>query len=342
MINPLTDSRWNDLVANHPRASAFHTRGWLEALARNYGYDPFAITSSPADRPLSDGIVVCRVASWITGKRLVSLPFSDHCEPLVNDPGDLFQFARWLRTECDSQRWRYVELRPLTIDPGGEGDLKESARYWFHELDLEPTVQQLFQRLHRECIRRKIRKAEQSHLSYQVGNSEQLVNDLYRLVLITRKRHRLLPQPRKWFQSLARAMGPNLQIRLVRKDDVATAGMITLRHRSTIIYKYGFSDAKFHHLGVMPFLFWHLIQESKSAGLEKIDFGRSDPDQDGLIIFKDRLGAEKRSISYFRYSRTSQKQRSTVLNSETIRELLSVLPGPLASTAGRFVYRHVG
>jgi hypothetical protein len=38
--NPLSDSHWDDLVARHPRASAFHQWGWLEALSRTSGEGP--------------------------------------------------------------------------------------------------------------------------------------------------------------------------------------------------------------------------------------------------------------------------------------------------------------
>ncbi len=71
---------------------------------------------------------VCRVSSWITGTRLVSLPFSDHCEPLLGKPSDLGEFVNWLRAECDLQRWRYVELRPL-LDDGSGYSLQASCSY---------------------------------------------------------------------------------------------------------------------------------------------------------------------------------------------------------------------
>ena len=66
VINPLSDDRWDALVDRHPRASVFHQRGWLEALERTYGYKPLALTSAPEGQPLKDGIVLCRVSSWIT------------------------------------------------------------------------------------------------------------------------------------------------------------------------------------------------------------------------------------------------------------------------------------
>src|SRR5580692_12257195 len=46
-LNPLSDQRWDDLIARHPDASAFHQRGWLEALALTYGYEPVVFTTSP-------------------------------------------------------------------------------------------------------------------------------------------------------------------------------------------------------------------------------------------------------------------------------------------------------
>ena len=34
-IDPLRDSRWPELIARHPNASVFHTRGWLRRIAGN-------------------------------------------------------------------------------------------------------------------------------------------------------------------------------------------------------------------------------------------------------------------------------------------------------------------
>jgi hypothetical protein len=82
-LNPLEDPRWDRLVARHPLASIFHTAGWLRALRLTYGYEPVALTTSPPGDELHDALVYCRVRSWITGRRIVSLPFTDHCDPLV-------------------------------------------------------------------------------------------------------------------------------------------------------------------------------------------------------------------------------------------------------------------
>jgi CelD/BcsL family acetyltransferase involved in cellulose biosynthesis len=342
VINPLADKRWDGLAANHPHASAFHQRGWLEALARTYGYKPLALTSASAGQPLSDGIVLCRVSSWITGTRMVSLPFADHCEPLLNGLGESAEFMSRLREECDRQRWRYVELRPLSGAPEAGQGLLPSGSYWIHELDTRPSLEEIFCGLHKNSFRRKIRRAEKERLSYEVGRSQPLLDEFYRLLLVTRRRHLLLPQPRTWFRNLVECLGDKVQIRLARKDGVAVGAMLTLRHHSSIVYKYGCSDERHHASGVMPFLFWKLIEEAKTAKVEKIDFGRTDLDNEGLIRFKDRFGTTRKLMRYYRYTDGKEHTAMTGWSARRFRGFCSILPDMLFTTAGGVVYRHIG
>jgi len=341
IIDPVADNRWDELVARHPKASAFHQRGWLQALARTYGYEPLALTSSPVGRPLEDGIVFCRVSSWLTGTRLVSLPFADHCEPLLNESGQCLDLIRWLCTECDRKRWKYVELRPLSpVHNPGPG-LQKSRAYCFHELDITPSLEQIFRRLHKDSIQRKIRRAEGQGMEYEVGRSEHLLDDFYRLLLVTRRRHRAIPQPRAWFRNLIESMGDTLQVRIVRKDRNPIAAMLTLRQGATAVYKYGCSDQRFHSLGGMPLLFWRLIEESRNSGGQRIDLGRSDLDNNGLITFKDRFGATSRLLTYYRYPRPEREQRIRRWDARLVRQFFSILPDAALSRAGKLLYRHM-
>lgn len=340
-LDPLVDQRWSDLVAHHVRASAFHQREWLEALSRTYGYKPLVLTSSPPETPLNDGIVLCRVSSWITGTRLVSLPFSDHCDPLVDDVAGYHEFITWLRAECEKQRYKYVELRPLSRYEEMCG-VPSSDSYYFHDLDICPTLEHIFHGFQKDSIQRKIRRAEREKLSYETGRSEQLLDDFFRLLMITRRRHQLPPQPRSWFSNLLQCMGDKIEIRVARHNGFPIAALLTLRHRSTVVYKYGCSDEHFHNLGAMPFLFWKLIEESKASKAEKIDFGRSDLNNSGLMTFKDRFGTTKKLLKYYRYPVTGTAERANEHASQTIRQIVSLLPDSVVCLAGKILYRHIG
>jgi CelD/BcsL family acetyltransferase involved in cellulose biosynthesis len=342
LTDPLSDDRWDDLVSRHPRATPFHQRGWIAALARTYGYDPFVLTTAPPGEPLNNGVVLCRISSWMTGTRLVSLPFADHCEPLLNGPEEFLEIMNWLRTECNRRRWRYVEFRPMNWTQDVNYSFLPANSFCFHELSLEPTLDQILRRLHKNSFRRKIRRAERERLCYEVGRSKQLVDEFYRLLVITRRRHQLLPQPRVWFGNLVDCMGEDVQIRVVRNNGDAIATMLTLRHGPCVVFKYGCSDGRFHRLGGVPFLFWKLIEESKASGAEKIDFGRSDWENEGLIAFKDRLGTTRKLLTYFRYTNPEGADAATALGFLGSWNAIFKLPDAVLSTCGRLLYRHMG
>ena len=97
-IDPLNDPRWRAFVEWRPDASVFHRVEWLQALKSCYGYVPVALSFTPPGSPLENGLLFCEIRSALTGNRLVSLPFSDHCEPLVDHPEEIDFFGpAWLR-----------------------------------------------------------------------------------------------------------------------------------------------------------------------------------------------------------------------------------------------------
>ena len=83
-IDPLSNGRWREFISHRPRASVFHTVEWLKAIQLTYGYQPVVLTTSGPDENLKNGVLFCKIQSWMTGRRMVSVPFSDHCEPLVS------------------------------------------------------------------------------------------------------------------------------------------------------------------------------------------------------------------------------------------------------------------
>ena len=341
-IDPQTDPRWAALIGAHPRASVFHTPEWLGALHRTYGYTPRAFTTappgSPSGSPLTGGIVFCQVRSWLTGQRLVSLPFSDHCDPLVEDREEI----RTLLSEVEGRlgdRIRYVELRPRSAEPGEGRGYSASSGYAFHTLDLGAGAEALYAGLHKDSIRRKIRRAEREHVRLDAGRSEALLEAFYALLLRTRRRHRLAPQPVSWFRNLIDAFGDRLTIRVARANGRPIASILTLCHRQTVVYKYGCSDERFHSLGGMPFLFWSAIRQAASDGFGELDLGRSESGNAGLIRFKNRLGARSTALTYWRLNRSRPR---SLPRSECPGRILARLPDSLFRLSGEIFYRHAG
>ena len=299
-IDPLRDTRWAEFIGRHPRASVFHTPGWLEALRRTYGYVPVAYASTPPGVELTNGLVVCRVRSRLTGRRLVSLPFSDHCEPLVDSRDDLDILLHSLETDGTTDEWKYLEIRPRTLAPP-PNDATPADAFYLHTVDLTPELGDIFRRLHKDCTQRKIRRAEREGLAYEEGRSPALLEKFYRLLLQTRRRQQLPPHPREWFHNVVNCLGDKVKIRIASKDGRPIAGILTLAFKDILVYKYGCSDHRFHNLGGMHLLLWKTIQERKRINAREFDLGRSDADNQGLITFKNRWGATKCRLTYWRF-----------------------------------------
>src|SRR5438477_641735 len=159
-LDPLSDPRWRELVQRDPRASAFHTPGWLEALRRTYGFVPVVYTTAGPRDELRSAIPFCGVTSWLTGRRLVSLPFSDHCEPLVDDPAALVEILDQVAGDAQRNGCRYIQVRPRSeVGAAGTAMFQREEMNYLYALDLRPDLDSLWRGINRNN-HRGIRRAE--------------------------------------------------------------------------------------------------------------------------------------------------------------------------------------
>lgn len=344
-LDPVSDPRWAEFLHRHPSASVFHLPGWLKALRETYGYQPIAWTTSQPGQPLRNGIAFCRIKSWLTGSRLVSLPFSDHCEPLIDDQGELQELLACLRRTLKLGRGRYFELRPFAeLSPAlrREGNLGQDAAYLCHTVDLRPDLDTLFRQFHKSCVQRKIRRAERENLDYEEGRSDVQLRKFYDLLVLTRRRHGLPPQPLIWFQNLIGILQDKVLIRVVSKDGQPIASILTLGYKQSLVYKYGCSDARHHNLGGMALLFWKAIQDGKAHGAELFDLGRSERDNEGLVAFKENWASKSMPLTYYRYPGLDAKYSASGWSSRVLKGAFSRCPNSLLAATGRLLYRHIG
>ena len=347
VISPLDDPRWDTFLARHPLASVFHTSAWLKALHRTYGYQPLLLTDAAAGAELRSAIVFCRVDSWLTGRRFVSVPFADHCAPLLKDPNQLGQFVAGSRAVLAEAAPKYLEFRPAISLPELPAGLSASQFYCHQQLDLTPDLATLFGNFHKDSVQRKIRRAERDGVRYAEGNSEDLLRTFYSLLVMTRQRHGLPPQPMKWFSSLAECFGGDLKIRVATVADQPIAAILTLRYKDTLVYKYGASDTRHNAAGGTHLLLWRSIQEAKQAALRTFDLGRSDWENSGLITFKKRWGATGSELTYFRMpfgpgaGAHGPLSLQRAWGSSAVKQIMQRLPRPVLRWAGEKIYRHI-
>jgi hypothetical protein len=343
-LDPLVDLRWEEFLNRAPRASAFHSSGWLRALFHTYHYAPIVFTSTPPNRALENGTVFTIVKSWLVDSRLVSLPFSDHVDPLMQREEDLVELLFDLRKGQQSGRWKRVELRPTTVGNYNPAwpIFFDGQRFIQQQVDLRPNLETVFSRFHHDSIRRKIRKAERSGVVEEVGQSEELLQQFFSLHTKTRRRKSLPPPPLLWFRNILEYLKEKATIRVASKDGKPIAAILTLRFKETAVYKYGCTDSRFHNLGAMPFLLWKAMEQEHRTGAKEFDLGRTGPDNMGLIRFKEKFGAVRTDVTYKIFPEESRPAMENDWRLSLAKKIFRFLPEKAMVYAGSKIYPHIG
>jgi hypothetical protein len=148
-------------------------------------------------------------------------------------------------------------------------------------------------------------------------------------------------QPYAWFENLSEAFADDLRVYVAALDGRTVAAIVTIRHKQTLVYKYGGSDPEYNRHGAMAALMWRAITDAKANGCLELDLGRSDFDDVGLIAFKDHLGGKQKALTYYRYSRRRPGPAGSRWR-VMLRDLFAWAPRGTQLRIGQGLYRHLG
>jgi hypothetical protein len=337
-IDPSHAPGWDNEIARLPGASFFHGATWSRVMQQTYGYQPCYLVLR--DKDTVEGVLpLMEVNSPLTGRRGISLPFTDACAPLVagqRSGSILFDSALNYGRE---RKWRSVEVRGGNLPQGAEPSLS----FLSHHLALTDSEADLFGRFD-ASVRRAIRKSESAGLKVEAGNDVSAMSEFYRLVSMTRKRHGLPPQPLRFFEALHQhVIAPRLgHLALVRRGAVAIAGAVFLRFGPTAVYKFGASDERFQEYRANNLVMWDALRRYAALGCRTFDFGRTSLRNEGLRRFKLGWGTTEMPLHYIKYD--FKKDRFIRERDEASgwhNAVFRFLPRPVSRFIGTLLYPHV-
>ena len=342
VVNPLAEPCWNRWVLEHEEARIFHSAEWARVLAECYGYSARCGLLKDAGRVVAL-LPVIEVSSLLTGRRGVSLPFSDECAPLLGEEVRLESLVEPMREFGRQRGWEYLELR------GGAESIPGAVRseeFTMHYLSLDGSEDQQFQKL-RSCQRRNIQKARREGVEIHRFQTLEAIDDYYALHCLTRRRQGIPPQPRRFFHLIHENMiapGHGFVL-LARFGGQPVAGGVYFQFGHKALYKFGAWNRAFQHLRANSLLMWEAICHFRRAGVTQLSLGRTAPQQAGLLQFKRGWGAEEVRMPYYRISLRKQVCLKPVDGDEGngfARRIMRRLPIPVLRFLGVLAYRHVG
>ncbi len=339
IVNPLEHPDWNKALFSDPGASFFHTSTWTRVLQKSYHYKPLYLTMEGNGKMAI--LPIMEVNSPLTGKRGVSLPFTDYCEPVVSNDEQFEEIFAYITDYGKKNGWRYLEIR------GGEKFLDKyepSECYFGHTLDLTEDIKKIFSNF-RDSTKRNIKKAEKDGVQVAISDSLDSINQFCRLNYLTRRDHGLPPQPYYFFKNIhdeiiSKHMG---FISLALHKNIAIAGNVYFLFGEKAIYKYGASDRAYQHLRANNLVMSAAIKWGLENEYKSLCFGRTEPDNDGLRQFKSGWGTKEYIIKYYKYD---FRKEAFVKNPPQVsvfqHKIFNKLPIPMSSAIGNLLYKHMG
>ena len=340
IVNPITYPGWDDLLLSCADYSFFHSSAWARVLTESYGYTPLYVTVIENGKPQAL-VPMMEIKSFLIGKRGVSLPFTDFCDPIILNGAPFPELLKRIIEYGQKHGWKYLEMR------GGQdflGSNSPSSTYWGHTLDLAKDEGQIFSGL-RDSTRRNIKKAVKEGVKVQISQSLDSVQEFCRLNSISRKDHGLPPQPYYFFKKVYEHILANNFgfIVLGSFEGKAVAGEVYFQLKEKAVYKYGASDKTFQHLRANNLVMWEGIRECIRRGCTILSLGRTDLNHEGLLQFKRGWDTTEQQINYYRYD---LKKGSFVSGSSKVtgfhNKIFRNIPIPLLKKVGSVLYKHIG
>jgi len=340
IIDPTHYPNWDELLISTPGSSFSHTSSWAKVLKEAYGYTPKYFTEFDGGH-ISALISLMEINSFLTGKRGVSLPFTDYSAPIIHNGISFKSLFDHLIRYGENHEWKSFELR------GGQ-DLpmisQTSSSYSRHILDLSKKLDEIFSSF-RANTKRNIKKAIKNGIMVEKCHTLDSVREFYRLNCMTRKRHGLPPQPYYFFKKvyehiISQKLG---FVILASYEKTFIAGAVYFHFGETAFFKYGASDKRFHYLRANNLVMWEAIKWYSQNRYKNLCFGRTELDNQGLLQFKSGWGTTEQKINYYRYD---FRKQSFVIAKSRIKgfhnKIFRRMPISLLRTMGSIFYKHIG
>lgn len=338
-LNPIEIKNWNQMILRTGQSSIFHTCEWASVLINSFKYSPNYIGLID-NSEISLVVPLFGINSIITGRRAISLPFSDHCDPILSAGTNVDELIEFLIDYAKRFHWKYIDFH------GGANLFKNqppSQTFYGHRLELTSNLDNIFSAF-RSNTRRNIKKAIKSNVKIHFCNSLEYLDHFYRLHCLTRKRHRLPVQSYDFYLNIYNKLIINKMgiLLCASHKGIIFSSAVFFHFGDHALFKFGVSDYKYQHLRGNNLLMWEAIKWYSLNGYKTISLGRTAIQHSGLRHHKTGWGCTEYLIKYFRYDLEKRNivRAENAKRDSTMKYLFRYMPIPMSKIISRILYKH--
>lgn len=347
VVDPLDDKRWDVYVKRHPQGTIYHHSAWKEVIDKSFPQvKPFYLLAEDSHKKVMGVAPFFQVKSWLTGNRLVSLPFSLYSDPLVKNDDVLDLLIHEAKVIQKNLGASYFEIRTKTCSKLAETELRPHNATLNYKLDLKPDLETLKHSFHKSCIRQRINRAEKRSLHIRFAENERDLNIFFELNCMTRKKFGVPPHPYSFFLTMWSILKPlNMMDILIQEiQNEPIAAILYIKYNKKAHGEYMGVNGAYRKYDPNISLYWSAINKLKQEEFRSLDFGSTSIHNEGLKAFKSRWGTVEETLTHYYYPDV-QGISVDVENSTKYRLFTSVcraMPISLFKATGSYLYRHLG
>ena len=288
---------WQDLVL--AQGGIYHDLRWIQLIGTYFRF-PVAYLSVADSVGLASVLALAEVPSLGWGRRLVSFPFSYAAGPASRVETATRAIMEAAATLGRERRARRVEVKHWTGPATAYAGFNRVRHYAAYRVATTDGVEALWQRLHADSTRRSIRRAERAGVTVVRGETGGEWEVMARLQDATAHSHGIPSPPHGFFLEACRSLQTQglADLWLARVPAIGlAAGIVVWKGRREWVYAFGASRPDTLEFRPNHALLWHALREAAGGGV-LFDLGRAAPEQEGLVQFKLRWGAEPVALSY--------------------------------------------
>lgn len=342
IIDPLQYSEWNALLSASSNHSFFNTSEWATVICETYKYTPRYVTLIE-DNKLLVMLPFMEINSMLTGKRGVSLPFSDSCEPIISNAVNFSDLLAYLFDFAKTSGWKSIELRSGKRYFGDS--IPQYDRHYSYGLNLDSSEDCIYSKF-RNSTKRNIKKAIKEGVKTEISYSQEAVDIFYNLHCLTRKRHGVPPQPKAFFKNIYRFIISDKKgcVIIASHCGRPIAAAVYFYFGENAIYKFGASDLDYQYLRANNLVMWTAISNfARQKDIIYLDMGRTAIDNSGLQQFKSGWGTVKHELCYYKYDINQNEYVTSKYNSDPIyQKIFNTMPICMLRKIGSLAYKHIG
>jgi CelD/BcsL family acetyltransferase involved in cellulose biosynthesis len=297
---------WGTLVNNSADATPFHLLSWISAWSQAFGFKPLFLVVRRENGDIVAGLPVLEELRLNVPifREYHSLPWGCYGSVVVRDGIDASVCSSLLMRFLSLVKGRHV-YRTTMVDFTGTGRFladyaSKTTKVFTHVLPLDRPFEEIYAN-YDYTIKKNIAKSKRNNVVVRDVRTLDEVDDYYDMTCAIAKKYDRPAYSRELFRSIYRFMVPRGEARftLAFHDDKPLAGALHIIGHGQIFNWLTASYADGLEYRPNDALDSFMIEWASRNGVKSYNFGGSPSDATGLIRFKEKWGARKKSYQVY-------------------------------------------